>query len=231
LTRDIQGIYGWGLLFQPKFVSDTTPALVAVLLLFACPKYNIFKGQHYEHLMNWKQLQNIFPWNVVLLIGGGLAVAEGFQHSGLSHLIGENIKYIVSTKKETTLLIIITISALATEFTSNTSISSIFIPIVNSIAVEMNISPIYLLLPLILSVSLAFMLPVAAPNNALIFASGTVKMKDMITTGIVMNVIGLSIVYLAANTWLKFFFDISTLSSNIYSSSKEFNSNQTLISN
>ncbi|CAF1119454.1 unnamed protein product, partial [Brachionus calyciflorus] len=228
LTRDIQGIYGWGLLFQPKYVSDATPAVIAVFFLFACPKYNIYKGRNYEHLMNWKQLQNIFPWNVILLIGGGLAIAEGFQHSGLSHLIGENIKHVMSTKKEVTLLIIITISALATEFTSNTSISSIFIPIVNSIAVEMNISPIYLLLPLILSVSLAFMLPVATPNNALIFASGTVKMKDMITTGIVMNIIGLSVVYLAANTWLKLFFDIdSVLPSNFLSNSTFSNFNKT----
>ncbi|RNA30676.1 solute carrier family 13 member 1 [Brachionus plicatilis] len=79
LTRDIQGLYGWGLLFQPKYVSDATPAVLAVFFLFACPKNNIFQGEDYVHLMNWKQLQTIFPWNVILLIGGGLAIAEGFQ--------------------------------------------------------------------------------------------------------------------------------------------------------
>lgn len=211
ITRDFQGIFGWGLLFNPKFVSDATPAVLAVLVLFACPKKNIFLGHEYEHLIKWKSLQEIFPWNVILLIGGGLAVAEGFQSSGLSHFIGERLKALMSDKKEITLLIILVISATATEFTSNTSISSIFIPIVNSIAIELNISPVYLLLPLILSVSLAFMLPVATPNNALIFANGYVKMKDMITTGLVMNIIGLLTVYLAANTWLGLIFDLKPL--------------------
>ncbi|RNA30682.1 solute carrier family 13 member 5 isoform X3 [Brachionus plicatilis] len=125
----------------------------------------------------------------------------------------------MSPKKEITLLIIICICAFATEFTSNTSMSSIFIPIVDSIAVELKISPIYLLLPLILSVSLAFMLPVATPNNAIIFASGTVRIRDMITTGIVMNILGLSIVYLAANTWLKLVFDVNFVPESIETSS------------
>ena len=120
----------------------------------------------------------------------------------MSNYIGEKLKDIMSDKKELTLLIIMVISAGATEFTSNTSISSIFIPIVDSIvkiriftytgrlisiiyfyfakAAQLNMSPVYLLLPLILCVSLAFMLPVATPNNALIFANGYVKMKDMV---------------------------------------------------
>ena len=70
-------------------------------------------------------------------------------------------------------------------------------------------SPVYLLLPLILCVSLAFMLPVATPNNALIFANGYVQMKDMITTGLFMNICGLIVVFLAANTYLGLIFDLT----------------------
>ena len=70
-------------------------------------------------------------------------------------------------------------------------------------------SPVYLLLPLILCVSLAFMLPVATPNNALIFANGYVQMKDMITTGLFMNICGLLVVFLAANTYLGLVFDLT----------------------
>ncbi len=58
------------MIFQiSRFVSDTTPAILAVFFLFACPKKNVFKGEAYEHLISWKQLQELFPWNVILLIG------------------------------------------------------------------------------------------------------------------------------------------------------------------
>ena len=73
----------------------------------------------------------------------------------------------------------------------------------------MDISPVFLLLPLILCVSLAFMLPVATPCNALIFANGYVQMKDMITTGLFMNICGLLVVFFAANTYLGFIFDLT----------------------
>jgi solute carrier family 13 (sodium-dependent dicarboxylate transporter), member 2/3/5 len=85
-------------------------------------------------------------------------------------------------------------------------------------------SPIYLLLPLILCVSLAFMLPVATPNNALIFANGYVQMKDMITTGLFMNICGLIVVFLAANTYLGLIFDL-TVKTN---STEQFIMNTTL---
>jgi solute carrier family 13 (sodium-dependent dicarboxylate transporter), member 2/3/5 len=91
----------------------------------------------------------------------------------------------------------------------------------------MDISPVYLLLPLILCVSLAFMLPVATPCNALIFANGYVQMKDMITTGLFMNICGLIVVFLAANTYLGLIFDLSV---NKLPSKTPFLVNATLIS-
>jgi di/tricarboxylate transporter len=62
-----------------RFVSDTTPAIIAVFFLFICPRENIFKGNKYSHLMDWKQLQKLFPWNVLLLLGSGLVLANGFK--------------------------------------------------------------------------------------------------------------------------------------------------------
>lgn len=100
--------------------------------------------------------------------------------SGLSEFIGESLTSVMSGSKEVTLLCIIIVSAVMTEFTSNASIASIFLPIANSIAIELNLSPIYFLMPIILAVSLAFMLPIATPTNALVFVNGYVKMRDMV---------------------------------------------------
>lgn len=133
ITRDFLGIFGWGYLFKKRYVTDTTPAIMIVLALFACPKKNIFKGHHYEHLISWKKLQEIFPWNVLFLIGGGLAIAKGFQESELSKTLSQSLVSMISFRKEVVLVFVILLSTISTEFTSNISISTILIPIVNSL--------------------------------------------------------------------------------------------------
>ena len=81
LTRDLYFVDGWQAVFGAKksFVTDTTPAMLIVLLLFIWPKENIFDGKPYGHLITWKNIDKDFPWDVILLGGGSLALAEGFQ--------------------------------------------------------------------------------------------------------------------------------------------------------
>lgn len=90
------------------------------------------------------------------------------------------MKGVILDSKELTLLIIIIFGALGTEFTSNVSMASILIPIVDRLSIDANVSPIYFLFPLVLTISLAFMLPVATPTNAIVFSNGHVKMRDMV---------------------------------------------------
>ncbi len=123
-------------LLELRYVTDTTPAIIAVILIFCCPKKNIFDGHPYQHLIEWKELQNTFPWAILLLLGGllvkylialinmikfkyfsgGLAMATGFQESGLSMWLGEQLKVLASGSKELTLAILIIISASGIHF-------------------------------------------------------------------------------------------------------------------
>jgi hypothetical protein len=83
LTRDLYFVNGWNYFFQDKFVSDTTPVILILLIMSIWPKKNIFKGNNYEHLIDWKNVQDFFPWHIILFAGGSLALAKGFQVNGL----------------------------------------------------------------------------------------------------------------------------------------------------
>jgi sodium-dependent dicarboxylate transporter 2/3/5 len=137
-------------------VTDATSAIIAVVLLFCLPKKNIFKGHSYQHLVDWNLLQKVFPWQIFLLIGGGLVMATGFQveffsnripwkyisitkkrslkkESGLSDWSGQQLKNLSGGNKQIALVFIVVLAATAPEFTSNVSIASIFIPIVDAL--------------------------------------------------------------------------------------------------
>jgi len=79
ISRDLFFVPGWGSLFADKFPSDTTPAILVTILLVAWPKHNVFKGLPYRHLITWKEINDQFAWNIIILSGGGLALASGFE--------------------------------------------------------------------------------------------------------------------------------------------------------
>ena len=207
LTRDLYFVNGWNYFFQDKFVSDTTPVILILLIMSIWPKKNIFKGNNYEHLIDWKNVQEFFPWHIILFAGGSLALAKGFQQSNLSQWIGSVLQKIMPRQKELALLIITLLGEIGTEFICNCSIESILLPIVDSLARKNLINHFYLLLPTILSINLSFMLPMATPTNAIIFASGYVKTKDMMLSGGIIKIIGFFVIMLASNTWLFLVFD------------------------
>jgi sodium-dependent dicarboxylate transporter 2/3/5 len=210
LTRDIYAINGWGCLFEKKLLSDTTPAIFILILITVWPKHNIFKGKKYENMIVWKSVQEQFPWSIILFTGGAFAMVKGFAESKLTLSIGHLMQNIMPGQQELALLLIIVLSGIGTEFTCNCSIASILLPIIDSLAKENNISPFYLLLPTITSINLSFILPIATPTNSIIFASGYVKTKDMLISGLIIKIIGFLVIMLASNTWLFLIFD-STL--------------------
>ncbi|CAF2190416.1 unnamed protein product [Rotaria magnacalcarata] len=125
-----------------------------------------------------------------------------FQTSKLSDSVAQVLKFLDGIPNAAIIVLVIVISGLFTEVTSNISTASIFLPILDSVARSSFIHPGLLVLPCTLAVSLAFMLPIATPPNAIIFGSGGLRVIDMVKAGIVMNILGFLVVFLAATTWM-----------------------------
>ncbi|MCP4725259.1 MAG: SLC13/DASS family transporter [bacterium] len=183
-------IPGWSELFpNPEYINDATVAITAAVILFITPVDRKFNG----FLLTWKEAQNI-PWGILILFGGGIALAAGFSASGLSEWIGQNLS---GLKGIPTWLFIFAVSLLVTfltEITSNTATASIFMPVMGGLAVAMGYHPYLLMLPAALSASCAFMLPVATPPNAIVFGSGKISMMQMARAGLILNIVGAVII-------------------------------------
>ena len=189
-------IPGWSNLFDNAgLINDGTIAIAAALVLFSVPAKN---RQRFSRIADSEIISNL-PWNIVLLFGGGFALAKGFSVSGLSVYIGE--QFIGMQKLDPAALIagISSIVVFLTEVTSNTATSQILLPVVASVAKQIEINPLLLMLPVTLSASMAFMMPVATPPNAIVFASGRLLIRDMIKTGFIINLI--AIVLITFQTW------------------------------
>ena len=179
-------IPGWSnLLGIEEYVHDSTVAIFAALLLFLIP-VNL---KERDFLLDWEHAKRI-PWGILILFGGGIALASGFKESGLSEWIGESLQFFSGLNVFMIIIIISIVASLVTELTSNTATSTIFIPVMASLAIFLNIHPYILMIPATISVSLAFMLPVATPPNAIVFSSGYVKITDMIRAGVWLDFIG-----------------------------------------
>ncbi len=190
LDLGIVKIYGWVNLFsQKEFIDDGTIAIFMAILLFILPsKKNI-------RILDYNSIKKI-PWDIILLFGGGFALADGFVNSGLSKLIGAQF---ISLKGANIILLILAVSftlTFLTELTSNTATAQITLPILASLAIELQINPLLIMLPATLSASFAFMLPVATPPNAIVFSSNRLKISDMAKTGLIINFIGIFVITL-----------------------------------
>jgi len=168
-----------------SLVHDSTIAIFGALLLFVIPSdYN--KG---KFLLDWKTAVKI-PWDVIILFGGGLALAVGFKESGLAVWIASNLTLISAANILAFIFILILITIFLTEVTSNTATSSLLIPVMASAAVSMGIHPYGPTVAACIAASYAFMLPVATPPNAVVFGSGCVTIPEMAKAGIWLNIIG-----------------------------------------
>ncbi len=190
-------IPGWSNLFDnAALINDGTIAIAAALVLFCIPSRN---KQHHAYIADSATISGL-PWNIVLLFGGGFALAKGFTESGLSEYIGQ--RFIGMQELDPMALVagISSIVVFLTEVTSNTATSQILLPVVASVAKQIELNPLLLMLPVTLSASMAFMMPVATPPNAIVFASGQLHIRDMIKTGFIINLV--AIVLITLQTWL-----------------------------
>eukprot|EP00794_Sanderia_malayensis_P013743 gene13743-15179_t len=197
--RDPKFVDGWGALFPVEnstksYVSDAT-------------------AEPHEPLLTWKYAQHKFPWNILLLLGGGFALAKACDKSGLSLWIGCELTALKSVPQFAIALIICILITFLTEFTSNTATATILLPILGSLAQNIQIHPYYLMVPATVCSSFAFMLPVATPPNAIVFATGRLTIPDMAKAGFGMNIIGIIVVTICLNTIGISYFKLNTFPS------------------
>ncbi len=187
-------IPGWShLLRYPDMIDDGSVALFMALLLFLIPT----RSQRADSatIAGTDILRNL-PWNIVLLFGGGFALAKGFQTSGLSAFLGG--KFGAMSGLPTLVMIGLVCLGLTflTEITSNTATTQMVLPILASLAVDMKVNPLLLMIPATLSASCAFMMPVATPPNAIVFGSGRLRIADMAKVGFFINLVGVVLISL-----------------------------------
>lgn len=172
-------------------IDDTIIALVGVILLFLIPSSK--KG---EQLMDWKTARKL-PWGILILFGGGLAIATGFQSSGLAAWLAGMLKGLDNVSF---IILLFAVSAMVnylTEVTSNVATATILLPILASIAIALEVHPYALMIAATLSASCAFMLPVATPPNAVVFSTGYIKISQMVRAGFFLNLISVIVIVLA----------------------------------
>ncbi|SEH15749.1 solute carrier family 13 (sodium-dependent dicarboxylate transporter), member 2/3/5 [Natronorubrum sediminis] len=189
---------------------DTVVAIAGALVLFTLPT----KTEDGEHtfLLDWTNGVKI-PWGVILLFGGGLAIAAGFDQSGLAAWLAEQLQLLEGVSMVVILLAVVVLTVLLTEVTSNTGTTAMLMPILASVAVGIGVHPYGLMIAGATAASFAFMLPVATPPNAIVFGSGYITLPQMVRVGFGLNVIGIILITVVALAWLPIAWgiDIGTL--------------------
>lgn len=181
-------IPGWSnLLSFPDFLDDGTIAISMALLLFLIPSKNRENGS--IAILEADILKKV-PWDILLLFGGGFALAHGFQESGLSDKIGALLSGFKGVHPIFLIFIVCILLTFLTELTSNTATTNTVLPILASMSVAIGINPLLLMIPATLSASFAFMLPVATPPNAIVFGTGKIRISEMVRAGVVLNITG-----------------------------------------
>ena len=199
-------IPGWSNLFgQPEYINDGTVAVTMAFILFLIPSQN-----KTTTILNKDVFVNI-PWSVVLLFGGGFALAKGFTSTGLSQYIGYQLSGLSALPHFVMIIIIAASISFLTELTSNTATTQMILPILGSVSVAIGLHPMLLMLTATLSASMAFMLPVATPPNTIIFASGRIKIYEMAKTGILLNILGIIVVSIIVYSLGTLIFDLGTM--------------------
>jgi len=172
-------------------VSDSTVAIAGALALFVTPAGGNQRGA----LLDWESAAKI-PWDVLILFGGGFALAQGFEQSGLTEWIGSRLDFLQHVHWFILVLAVALVTIFLTEMTSNTATASMLLPIVAGLAAAAGQDALPAMVATALAASFAFMLPVATPPNAIVFASRQVTVAEMARAGVWMNLTGIALIAL-----------------------------------
>lgn len=180
---------GWQAWLDLPQANDASVALLAVVVMFLVPDG---KG---ERLLSWERASTI-PWGVLLLFSGGICLAKGFVHSGLSELLGSWLADIARLPVYLTILLVCLVVTFMTETTSNTASTTLLMPVLAAAALAVGLPPEVIMVPAAMSASCAFMLPVATAPNTVVFGSGMVSTARMAREGVALNLLGAAVISL-----------------------------------
>ncbi|MGC6442204.1 MAG: SLC13 family permease [Rubripirellula sp.] len=186
---------GWSGAFGLEGASDASVALLAVVAMHCIPN---LKG---STLLSWEDCKKI-PWGVLILFGGGIAIARAFTESGLDQVIASSLTRLSDIPTLVMIAAVCFSVTFLTEVSSNTATANLILPILAATAVAASIDPRLVMVPAAISASFAFMLPVATPPNAIVFGSDQLTIREMAKEGFALNVIGAVVVTLIC--WLTF---------------------------
>ena len=183
MTRSPGFAPGWETFFTPG-VSDSVPVLLISLLMFLIPA-----GQDGGPLLTWSLVQSKLSWGVIILLGGGFALAEGAERSCLSSWLGAQLARLSFLSPQLLQIIICCLVSAITQVASNVATSSMILPVLVQLSTELSINPLYLMVPATLVSSLAFLLPVSTGPNAIVHAASGMKATEMMKSGAVLTVL------------------------------------------
>ncbi len=208
LTLGFVTIPGWARLWAPfAGLHDGTIAIAMALLLFVIPQRGGFRnGAILENGIISKA-----PWGIVLLFGGGFALADGFVASGLSEWLAGKFTGLEGTPAPFAILMVSTGINFLTELTSNTATTQMILPLLASMSAGLGVHPLPLMIAGTLSASMAFMMPVATPPNAIVFGSGRIRMGEMVRIGILINLVSIAVTFAVVWFFLPLIFDMTVM--------------------
>lgn len=188
MTRNLtDDVPGWGALFKGR-AGDGTVSVLMATLLFIIPN----KRKKGEKLMDWGKCKKL-PWNVVLLLGAGFAIADGVRSSGLATVLSRGLDFLASAPFWGIAPMVCLVASIITEFTSNNATTTLLVPLLIQIAQTMHVHPLLLMVPAAIGAQFAFLLPTGTPSNIVGFTTGHIEMKDMFKTGLPLKVFGITV--------------------------------------
>ncbi|KAF3451829.1 hypothetical protein FNV43_RR07925 [Rhamnella rubrinervis] len=187
MTRSItDDIPGWGTLFNGR-AGDGTVSVMMATLLFIIPN----KKQKGEKLMDWNKCKKL-PWNIILLLGAGFAIADGVRTSGLAGILSKALDFLEEAPYLAIAPAVCLISSTITEFASNNATTTLVVPLLIQIAKSMRVHPLLLMIPGAIGAQFSFLLPTGTPSNIVGFSTGHIEIHDMIKTGLPLKVAGIA---------------------------------------
>ena len=187
-------------------IDDTIIVMISALIIFLLPNKN-----RNRRLINWEEASKL-PWGILLLFGGGMALASGFKESGLALFIGTQMTLLDGINLFLLVFILIASVNFLTEITSNLATTAMLLPILYPMAMTIDVHPFILMVSAAVAASCAFMLPVATPPNAVVFGSGYLRIPDMVRVGIWMNILSIVLLSVFVYYILPYLWDFDPLS-------------------
>ncbi|XP_077532403.1 Na(+)/dicarboxylate cotransporter 3-like [Haemaphysalis longicornis] len=188
LTMDEQSFTGWAsYLPEPRFIRASVPMLLVSLVMFVIPRDPDMEDT--VSILTWEEVNKRVSWATILIISGGMSLAEGSKANGLDKTLGNMLAVLKPIPRLLVVSLLCLIASFATELASNSAVSSILVPVVIEVALLMNVHPLYYAIPVTVCCSFAFMLPAATPVNAIVYQLGRMTPLDMARPGVLLNLI------------------------------------------